>query len=254
MALSLLAPWALWLATGLPLLVIPHLLREKRRRTVVSALLLYRGLPQALPVRLWRRVRLTPLFFLELAILLLLILSAARPVLTRRVSFVGVILDNSASMQARTAAGGETAIEAAKRAALDLIGQSPPYQSVGVFVTSPQPHASLPPTAPRDAAEHVAGLSATDAPDPTDDALHAFTRRLITEEDFGRLVLFTDRRPGRPRPDEDALAVASVGEPAPNLGIADFGLYRSAFFPQRIEATVSVGGSGPGGPIKVTVY
>ncbi len=77
MALSFLSPLAFQLLYALPLLVVPYLLRERGKRVVVPALFLYQGLPSSARRRLWGRLQLTPLFFLQLLILLLLITAAA---------------------------------------------------------------------------------------------------------------------------------------------------------------------------------
>ena len=102
MDFSFLSPSAWQLLYALPLLLIPYLFRERGRRVVVSAVFLYQGLPPATQRRLWGTLRLSPLFFLQLLILLFLITAAAQPFLHRRGEKVAIVLDTSASMQARS--------------------------------------------------------------------------------------------------------------------------------------------------------
>lgn len=263
MAFSFLAPSALWLLAGLPLLLLPYLLRERGKKVIVPALFLYQGLPSASPVRLWGRLKLTPLFFLQLLILLLLGLSVARPLLRREAELTGIILDNSASMQARLP-GGEspvlssvegTVFEEAKRQALKLIRDrdrdreglslsdiSVFPERVGVFVTSPLPTPVVAPLLPQSNIEQeVSRLVPTDTPDPGDEVLAGFIHQLLTEQKYQRLFFFTDRV-WETQPEKGPLTVISLGQPQANLAITAFRLYRSPFFPEEVDATVVVTG------------
>ncbi|MGH7927912.1 MAG: BatA domain-containing protein, partial [Candidatus Binatia bacterium] len=98
--MEFLNPTALYGLFALPLLLIPYLMRRKPRRYVFSSLHIFSALSASPTTRPWRRLRLPPIFFLQLLLLALMILALGEPVLTARPSKVAVVLDNSASMQA----------------------------------------------------------------------------------------------------------------------------------------------------------
>ena len=86
---------------ALPLLLIPYLVRRKPRRVVFSSILLFIESGSRPITRPFGRINLPPLFFLQLLLLALLIFAVSEPVFSVRPTSVAVILDNSASMQAR---------------------------------------------------------------------------------------------------------------------------------------------------------
>src|SRR5919198_1285574 len=125
MDFSFLSPLAFRLLYALPLLIVPYLLRERGRRVVVSALFLYQGLSSSARRRLWGRLQLRPLFFLQLLILLLLIAAAAQPFVQRQGGKVALVLDTSPSMQARAPTGAGSIFDAAKRQAAEALETIP---------------------------------------------------------------------------------------------------------------------------------
>jgi len=243
MALSFLSPLAFQLLYALPLLIVPYLLRERGKRVVVPALFLYRGLSASARRRLWGRLQLTPLFFLQLLILLLLIFAAAQPFLSRHDEKVALVLDTSASMQARAPNGEGTLFAAAKNQATLALDTIPNADSIHLFTSTPLP---APASAPADTRaqlrQELAQSTVTDAPDPSDEVLSAFFTQLLEERGFQRVFFFTDRALAAPV-GTDALTIVTLGGPQPNLGISAFRLYRSPFFPAQVDATVVVEGS-----------
>lgn len=214
---------------------------------MVPALFLYQDLASASPIRLSYRLKLTPLFFLQLLILLLLILSAAQPLLRRETTLIGIILDNSASMQARLPDGESTVFEEAQRQALRLSEEASAHERLGVFVTSPLPTLlAAPSLSQSNIVQEVSRLVPTDSPDPDDKVLAGFIHQLLTEQKYQRLFFFTDRvwetQPEGLADKQGPLTVISLGQPQPNLAISAFRLYRSPFFPEEVSATVVITG------------
>lgn len=100
MSLAFLAPQFLWALLALPVVVLLHFLRTRRRPRIVSALFLWRQASEAASVH--RRFSPTWLLLLQLLFVTLAALALARPV----VSMQGppdqvVVIDASASMAAR---------------------------------------------------------------------------------------------------------------------------------------------------------
>ncbi len=243
MDLSFLSPLAFRLLYALPLLIVPYLLRERGKRIVVPALFLYQGLPSSARRRLWGRLRLTPLFFLQLLILLLLVAAAAQPFIQRHGNKIALVLDTSASMQARTPAGEASLFDVAKNQAAQALATIPPGDTINLFTNAPFPApVSVPAETRAQIQQDLAQVAATDAPDPSDEVLSAFFAQLLGERGFQQIFFFTDR-PLATSGGTDALTVVTLGGPQPNLGITAFRLYRSPFFPDQIDATVVVAGS-----------
>ncbi|MBI3304268.1 MAG: BatA domain-containing protein [Deltaproteobacteria bacterium] len=243
MDFSFLSPLAFRLLYALPLLIVPYLLRERGRRVVVPALFLYQGLPSSARRRLWGRLQLRPLFFLQLLILLLLVVAAAQPFLQRQGGKVALVLDTSASMQARAPSGEGSLFDAAKKQAAQALETIPTSDTISLFTIAPLP---APASAPADDRTHIqqdlARVAGTDAPDPSDDVVSAFFVQLLNERGFQRVFFFTDRPLAAPV-GTDALTVVTLGGPQANLGITAFRLYRSPFAPDEVDATVVVEGT-----------
>ncbi|MBC8076097.1 MAG: VWA domain-containing protein, partial [Chloroflexales bacterium] len=112
----------------LPLIVLLHLIRERRRRVLVPSLLNWRNLPQPQQARRSRRLPLTLLLLLQLLIAALLALALARPQLSGgfqpRAAQLVLVLDTTTSMGARE--GGSTRFaQAQERARVLLRGLAP---------------------------------------------------------------------------------------------------------------------------------
>lgn len=243
MDLSFLTPSAFTLLYALPLLVVPYLLRERGRRVIVPALFLYQGLSSSARFRLWGVPRLTPLFFLQLFILLLLVLAAAQPFVRDEGRKVALVLDTSASMQALLPTGQGSVFDAAKRRAIQVLDSRASGDTVSLFTGAPLPALVAGPDDTGTQIRHrLERIVATDAPDPSDELLSAFFTQLLNERGFAHVFFFTDRPLAEPA-GSAALTVLTVGEPQPNWGITAFRVYRSPFFPESVDATVVLEGA-----------
>ena len=249
------------LLLALPALLLPYLFRRRARRVVVPGLFLYEGLAAAATQGLWGRLQLAPLFLLQLLILLLLILSAARPVVHSRGGSVALVLDTSASMQARGPDGTTRVFELAKQELWSSVQTTPDGERIGLFTSAPSPKkiaesisgrgwssALFSPGGPPFESESslrrlLERIEASDTPDPSDEVLSVFFTQLFAEEGFRHLVFFTDRPLALSA--RAHISVVQLGEPGPNLGITGFRLYRSPFFPDTVEATLRVEGVAP---------
>ena len=239
------------LLLALPALFLPYLFRQRARRVVVPCLFLYEGLAASARQGLWGRLYLSPLFFLHLLILLLLILIAARPVVQEPSGSVALVLDTSASMQARAPDGATRVFDLAKQRLWSSVQTIPEGERIGLFTSAPFP---VPVGPPSEAGPSLGRLlervEVTDTPDPSDEVLSVFFAQLLAGEGFQRLVFFTDRPLVS---SAEHVSVVRVGEPGPNLGITGFRLYRSPFFPEAVEATLRVEGAAPAAGWRVSV-
>ncbi len=235
-----LTPSAFTLLYALPLLIVPYLLRERSRRVIVPALFLYKGLSASARFRLLGIPRLTPIFFLQLLILLLLVIAAAQPFLRQEGRQIAFVFDTSASMQALLPHGQGNVLDVAKQQAVQVWDTLARGDTVSLFVTTPFPALVA---SPDDTATQIRSslerIVATDAPDPSEETLSAFFTQLLNERRFAQVFYFTDRPLAEPVA-TTALTVLSLGEPRPNWGITAFRVYRSPFFPTSVDATVVV--------------
>ncbi len=206
--MSFLSPAAFSLLLALPLLLVPYLLRQRHQRRVVPALFLYQDISSPTRRRLWGRLRLSPLFLLQLLILLLLIVIAARPVLQYDTAGkMALVLDTSASMQARDPSGQTSLFETAKEKIQQELANIPAGHRISIFTTNPLgavpedllgPFAGLadaeePLTVGSDLRAVLELVRISDAPDPSDATLSAFFARLLRDHDFERVLFVTDR-------------------------------------------------------------
>src|SRR5262245_63849132 len=90
-------------------------------------------------MRRWGRFLLTSSFFLQLLILLLLIAAATQPFLHREGVKVALVLDTSASMQARSPNGTDRLFDLAKQQAVQALDTIPASDSISLFVSNPLP-------------------------------------------------------------------------------------------------------------------
>ncbi len=258
MQFSFLSPAAFSLLLALPLLLVPYLLRQRHQRRVVPALFLYQDISSPARRSLWGRLRLSPLFLLQLLILLLLVAIAARPVLQYETAGkIALVLDTSASMQARDPSGQTSLFEMAKERIQQELSDIPAGYHISIFTTNPLgavPEELLDPLAgSADAVEPLTvgsdlravleRLRVSDAPDPSGAALSAFFIRLLRDRDFEHVLFVTDRPvtpPSGGHMSGQALHTVTLGSAQPNIGISTFRLYQSPFFPDDIHATVGI--------------
>lgn len=115
--MSFLLPIGLFALLVLPVIVLLHIIRERRRRVVVPSLLNWRNLPRPKEGRRLNRLPLTLLLLLQLLVAGLLALAIARPQLIGarigRAAQTVVLLDTSTSMAARN--GASTRFEQARQ-------------------------------------------------------------------------------------------------------------------------------------------
>jgi hypothetical protein len=124
--MTLLSPFTALVAAlvAIPALLLLYFLKLRRRRLRMASTLLWRRSFEDLQVNVpFQRLRLSSLFVLQIAMLLLLLLALAEPVLQRSgptASRILLLIDQSASMSARDVDGG-TRLDAAKAAARQIV-------------------------------------------------------------------------------------------------------------------------------------
>ncbi|MGB9737486.1 vWA domain-containing protein [Chloroflexus sp.] len=122
--MSLLAPFGLLALLTLPVIVVLHMVRSRRRRVVVPSLLLWQQIPLR-PSTRRRRLRLTLLLLLHLIAALLIGLALAQPQIVLPWfgphRSIAIIIDTSTSMA--LAEGGTTRLERARQRAATVIEQ-----------------------------------------------------------------------------------------------------------------------------------
>jgi hypothetical protein len=140
-AMSLLVPFGLLALAAVPLILVLHLLRERRRRMVVASLALWRRIAPPQPrdrrvrwPRWWR-------LLLHLLIAAAIALALAQPVFAgwsqAPARHLALVIDTSASMAARD--GGASRIAEARRRAADLVRSTSAADRVTVIAAGAVP-------------------------------------------------------------------------------------------------------------------
>ncbi len=229
--MEFLNPAALYSLLLLPLLVLPYLIRRRPRPVVFSSLLLLREF--AARVRGGRSV--PPIFFLHLLLLALLLLALGEPSLPSRTIRVAIVLDNSASMQAKD--GGRSRFQAALDETGKILRGLPAEARVDLYSLAPDlariGDAALP---PERALARAAALKPLDVGERALDHGAAFAR-LARERGYERLYFVTDHpAEGQSR----ILRIVTVGGPANNLALTSFEMSRAGLGAGPLEARLEV--------------
>ena len=233
--MEFLNPTALYGLLALPLLLIPYLIRRKPQRVVFSSLLLFADTGISARARPWGRLRLPPIFFLQLLLLALLILALGEPVFSVHPTRIAIFLDNSASMQ--TLENGKSRFALAKEKARGILTGLSVAGKVDLYLTVPKLERVRGMTfSPDEAAGVVSGLEPYDLGDtPTD--YNNTLGQMAREHEYERVYLITDH-PARGQ--AGLLRVITVGEPAGNLALTSFQVSRSSLLDLRLKATAEV--------------
>ena len=233
--MEFLNPAALYGLFALPLLLVPYLVRRKRRRVVFSSLLLFVEHGTQATAKPWGRLRLPPIFFLQLLLLTLLILALAEPVFSVRLSNIAIVLDNSASMQARE--DGTARIALARDQARKVLSDLSVNGKVDIFTIVPQlQRVNRAPISPSDAMGLLAGLEPYDLADAPTNYADLFNQ-LTSNHKYERVYFITDRPV---RGQAGPIRVLTVGKPRDNLAITAFSVSPSSLVNRRLEAFVEV--------------
>jgi hypothetical protein len=233
--MEFLNPAALYGLFALPLLLVPYLIRRKPRRVVFSSLLLFMEHGPQPTAKPWGRLRLPPVFFLQLLLLTLLILALAEPVFSVRLSNIAIVMDNSASMQARE--DGTSRIALARDQARRVLGDLSATGKLDIFTIVPQlQKVNRAPISPSDGIGLLAGLEPYDLADtPTNYADPV--KQLTSNNKYERVYFITDRPV---RGQSGAVRVLTVGKPRDNLAIKTFSVSPSSLVNRRLEALVGI--------------
>ena len=226
-----------WLAL-LPLLLVPYLLQQRPRRRVVPALFLYAGIGAAERLRLGGRLRLRPLFFVQLLLLLTAIAALCRPVLRTPEIRSALVIDDSASMQTIDERGESRFAQAQRAARAELAHDA--ANTWDVYQLSPAPRPAGTGLSSDQARSTVDGLSAGGCAHPDDALLASFFDRL-SRRGYASVHVVSDRTAAS----SERFRIVSVGRPQPNLAITDVSLAPSALAGQPIGLNVVVENFSP---------
>lgn len=238
--MEFLNPTALYGLLALPLLLVPYLIRRKPRRVLFSSLLLMSesaGRPNVQP---WGRLRLPPLFFLQLLLLALFILALAEPVFTTLPSHVAMVIDNSASMQTREGEATRFALAQAKARA--LLSEVAADGQVDIYLTTPRlARARTGALGPSEAAAVINGLEPYDMGDAPID-YKTVLARLAQEHKYQRVYMVTDHSV---RGQNSVIRGTLVGSAKNNFALTSFSVRRTALANASTSAHLEVGNFSP---------
>ncbi|MBD3306078.1 VWA domain-containing protein, partial [candidate division KSB3 bacterium] len=159
----------------IPLLILIHALKPRPKELDVTNLFLWQEVFREHRSRLTLdRLRKNLPLLLQILVVVLLALALTRPVwqyLTRNTGNILLVIDTSASMQTRTAAG--TRFEQARQQALEVIDQADPHQEILIVDAGHTPSIASGFVADRaKAKELVNALTPSDAPGRLEQAVY----------------------------------------------------------------------------------
>ncbi|MGB8170787.1 MAG: BatA and WFA domain-containing protein [Chthoniobacteraceae bacterium] len=245
--MTFLAPWAVWFAAGIPIIVMLYLLKLKRRPLPVSTLMFWqRVLEESRRRAFFQKLRNLFSLLLHLLIFALILGALARPVLDRAVrdgSSTVLIVDLRARMQARES-GGDTRLEIAKRLAANYLGQAAAGRPVAIIGTHHAPAVVTPfTTDEKELREGLASLAPTDATGDLEPAIALAEQLLAAREGNRRIVVFSaGKSPIANR--QSAIEWVSVGAAHDNVAITRFATRPLLSSPQTSEVLLSVANYG----------
>jgi hypothetical protein len=233
--MEFLYPTALYGLLALPLLLVPYLIRRKPRRVVFSSLMLFSQFGSRASGRPLGKLRLPPIFFLQLLLLTLLILALGEPVFSVRASKIAIVLDNSASMQ--TVEKQQTRFALAQEKARGLLADLGAGGRVDLYLTVPRFEKVRGTTfGPSEAAAIIGGLEPYDLADAPIDYQDILSR-IAKEQKYDRVYLITDH----PTTGQTGvLRVITVGQPKANFAISSLAVTRSSLVASGLEASAEV--------------
>lgn len=233
--MEFLNPAALYASFLLPLLLIPYLIKRKPRRLVFSSLLLLKDFTSRAAGSPWGKLRLPPIFFLQLLLLVLLILALGEPASSVRPLRVAIILDNSASMQALE--GRKSRFQMAQEEARDLVRGLSARARIDLYLTVPRlAQVGGAPLSPAQASNLISSLLPYDLGEPLA-GYGEEVSRLAREKNYERIFLLTDHPV---RGESGIVKVISTGRPKDNLAITQFDITRASLVSSQWEARVEV--------------
>jgi Aerotolerance regulator N-terminal len=233
--MEFLNPTALYGFLGLPLLLLPYLLRRKPRRYVFSSLLIFSAMGHEPTVRPWGRLRLPLIFFLQLLLLALMIVALSEPVLTARPAKVAVVLDNSASMQAFDESKPRFVLAQEKLA--EIVSELSSAAVLELYLTAPQlERFGKTGFSPLEALAAVRGLKPVDVAEAQLDYNESLGQ-LARQQEYDRIYFITDR-PARGQ--NETIRVLTVGRPRDNLAISSLMVHHGSLADPRLTAGAEV--------------
>ena len=220
----------LWLSLAVPIVIL-YILKIRMRRVPVSTVMFWNQIfDEKKPRSIWQRLRHLISLLLQLAFLALLVFAVADPFFAwekRDVRSIVLIVDNSASMAAKT--GATTHLTEAKRRGERLVRGLRIRDQLAVVSagTTPKVESGLT-NHQRTLREALNAIPATDGPTRVLAAV-AMARRLLAGHENPQIVILSDGcfAGAEKLVGDDTVQFDVIGKPADNVAITQFQVRRS---------------------------
>lgn len=242
--MSFLNPWAFLALLTVPLLVLLYFLKLKRPHIVVASTLLWMKVIEDMRVNSpFQRLRKSLLLLLQVLVLLAVITALARPLLlvrdTTNESII-VLVDNSASMNAREA-DGKTRLELARQELISMAENLPSGDEMMVVNFNIRARTLCGFSADkRQLKEAIAAVMSTDCPTALEPAL-ILAKSIAGSRSHPRVIIYSDGAFPAPQGIEMPVQVEyrKIGTVLPNLAITGLDIRRSQGDRNKIEMFVA---------------
>ncbi len=244
--MTFLAPWAVWFALGIPIIVMLYLLKLKRRPLAVSTLMFWqRVMEESRRRAFFQKLRNLFSLLLHLLIFALILAALAKPVFDRAVregSSTVLIIDTRARMQARE--GSESRLDLAKKLAANTLGNATAGRPLAIIAMHRAPVVVTPfTTDEKELRESLAAVQPTDATGELQPAVDLAEQLLASREGAKRIVVLTGGKADLANV-KPGVEIRTVGTAHDNLAITRFATRPLLNSPQTSEVLLSVANYG----------
>lgn len=251
--MNFLAPAALaFAALSVPIILL-YMLRLRRREVLVSSTLLWQRLLRDREANMpWQRLRRNLLLLLQLLILALLVLSLARPYFPTPAIASGnvvLLLDASASMQARDVAPSR--FDAARRAARDILAGIGAEETATLIAVGPQPQVLASASSDRAALRRALDQAAPSDGVADWEAAFALAAAAASGESAQIVILTDGAIPAHLPALPGEVRLVQIGQPSGNVGIVALAVREGGGGPQAFLRAVNTGVQAAEGQIEL---
>ncbi len=242
--MTFLAPWAVWFAAGLPLIVLLYLLKLKRRPLPVSTLMFWqRALQESRRRALFQRLRNLLSLLLQLLIFLLILGALAKPTFDRFVaagSSTVLILDTRARMQA-IEENGVSRFEKARGLAAGYIREATSSHQLAILSAGSSPAVVASFTGDEKPLQKVlAAISVSDSGGDLEPAIRLADKLLASRKGDHRIVVLTAGNPPPISHLRSPISVLPTGNARDNVAITRFATRPLLNSPQTSEVLLEL--------------
>lgn len=207
-------PWGMLALLGIPVIILMYILKQKHKEYTVPSLFLWEmALAQTDAQRPFQKLKKNLLMFLQILAVIIIALILSKPYMTGVASGGNYVLVLDRTMSMQTIESGETRLEKAKKAAVNMVENAGGVSDFSLIVLDSQPYIAMPKTQDKEKIKNAINNIAGGYSDGDEESAKA----LISAQDDGgeaTVYVFTDKNIG-----EGKYHIYNMGETTENTAI-----------------------------------